>query len=404
MFRKKPSPQTLAKPAESPKAMLARVEAELAAQRLRDQYAEERVIRDAQITVERVKAESADTVTVQTEKAVRRQAATDKLINYGPLVIISGLAIIGQCGSFGEILKPVFGDVLGSVLGGLCAVALEMIALFLGLHALKALRRKDSAAGLLFAATIVAGIVAYMNYSHFAGDGHGKSYIVAWTFALFSFVAPFMWRIKIRSDHRDELVANGEIDKRGLRLERSRLLWHPIDSLKVMSHAAWTGERDRDKAVADWEARRDAKRTQKEERRAEKEANKPDKGTKVATVEDVTILQAMIENLKHDMNDAADADETPELPYDPNGIPRPRAITIGSNGYNTNHPQWDKGVAIYEASIDSRNPLTQADLARELGMSNRVLAGQIQKFVRERNGKKVNGVSHDGADLSPETA
>lgn len=400
MFRRNPSPETPTKPVESPSAMLKRVEAELAAQRLRDQYAEERAARDAQITVERVETLSAEAVTVKTEKAARRQEISDALINYAPLVIISGLAITGQYGSFAEELAPTFGDILSKIIAALCAGALESIALFFGLHAMKALRRMDSAAGLLLAATTVAGIVAWLNFTHYA-DKSGDPTVASWTFALFSFVAPFMWRIKIRSDHRDELNENGEIDKRGLKLERSRLLWHPIDSLGVMSHAAWTGERDRDKAVADWEAMKAEKRARKEERRAEKHANKPVKGEKVATVDDITVLQAMIENLKHDMTDTAD--ETPELPYDPNSVPRPRAITTGSNGYNVSHPQWDKGVAIYEASIDSNNRLTQADLARELGMSNRVLAGQIQKFVHERNGKKVNGVNHDGSDLAPET-
>lgn len=401
MFRQKPSPETTKKPVESPKAMLARVEAELAAQRLRDQYAEERAAREAATRVEHIEIVDAVTVKTKETRAARRQEISDALINYAPLVIISGLAITGQYGSFSDVLAPTFGVLLAKVIAALCAGALESIALFFGLHAMKALRRKDSAAGLLLAATVVAGIVAWLNFTHYA-DKAGDPTVASWTFALFSFVAPFMWRIKIRSDHRDELVENGEIDKRGLKLERSRLIWHPINSLGVMSHAAWTGERDRDKAVADWEAMRAEKRAKKEERRAQRDASKPVKGEKVATVEDVTILQAMIENLKHDMSDTAD--ETPELPYDPNSVPRPRAITIGSNGYNTNHPQWERGVAIFEASIDSGNALTQADLARELGMSNRVLAGQIQKFVRERNGKKVNGVNHDGSDLAPETA
>jgi hypothetical protein len=388
MFRRNPSPETPTKPVETPKAMLARVEAELAAQRLRDQYAEERAVRDAQITVERVESLSVEAETVKTDRQRRRQEFTDKVINYGPLVVISGLAIIGQYGSFSDILTPVFGEILGSIIGGFCAVALEMIALFLGLHALKALRRKDSAAGLLFAATIVAGLVAWLNFTHF----ESKSITVAWTFALFSFVAPFMWRIKIRSDHRDELVENGEIDKRGLRLERSRLLWHPIKSLQVMSHAGWTGERDRDKAVADWEAMR-----------AEKLANKPVKpakdSTPVATREELDMLQAMIENLQHDLRNAA-KEEPPAV----QNVAEPRAITAGTNGYNHKHPMWEKGVAIYEASIDSGSALTQADLARELGMSNRVLAGQIQKYVRARNEGKNYSVDHDGSDLTSETA
>lgn len=364
------------KPTESPSAMIKRVEAEIKAAELLAQHNDRMRVLHETIAVQRAEVLSADAITVKTERQARNEELRDRLINYGPLVVISGLAIIGQYGSFGKILRPVFGSFAGNVVGAFCAVALEMIALFLGLHALKALRRKDSAAGLLFAATAVAGLVAYMNYSHFSAN-----HIVGWTFALFSFVAPFLWRIKIKSDHRDELVANGEIDKRGLRLERSRLLWHPIKSLGVMRYAAWTGERDRDLAVKEWEATRDEKRA--------------DKASKKIAPEDLDMLHAMIEDLKIDL---AGTDE-PVAPMITRTSNRPAITANGSNGYRTDHPKWNEGVALFEASFDSGNPLKQQELANELGMSNRVLAGQIQRYVTERNGKRHD---HDGSDLAAE--
>lgn len=389
MFRLSPSPKAPVKPTESPKAMLARVEAELTARRLVDSYNADRAVLNAQVEVQTTVIADENAETIKTVRQARREKIADNLINYAPLIIISGLAITGQYGSFSEELAPTFGDVLSKVIAALCAGALESIALFFGLHALKALRRKDSAAGLLFAATAVAGLVAFLNFTHYA-DADGSPTVASWTFALFSFVAPFMWRIKIRSDHRDELKENGEIDKRGLKLERSRLLWHPIDSLRVMSDAAWTGERDRDIAVAQWQAKRDAKRAEK--------LTKKDTKTVETVVEDLTMVHAMIENLKRDL---AERDAEPVAEIVANGT-RPKAITA-AGAFNTGHPKWETGVTAYEASVDSGHPMTQADLAAEMGMSNRVLAGQIVRFVNERNARKGN-VDHDGSDLTTETA
>lgn len=381
MFRRNPSPKAPAEKTESPKAMLARVEAEIAARKIVDAYNAERAVQNAKVEVETAVIVETNAETIKTVRQERREKIADNLINYAPLIIISGLAITGQYGSFSTELAPTFGEILAKIIAALCAGALESIALFFGLHALKALRRKDSAAGLLFAATAVAGLVAFLNFTHYA-NADGTPSVASWTFALFSFVAPFMWRIKIRSDHRDELKENGEIDKRGLKLERSRLLWHPIKSLQVMSYAAWTGERDRDEAVAQWEARK---------------TEKVEKKTVEIVAEDLTMVHAMIENLKRDI---AERNET-VAEIEPNSIPRPRAITTGE--FNTSHPKWIDGVAKYEASVDAGSPMKQAALAAEMGMSNRVLAGQIVRYVTERNARKGN-VDHDGSDLTTETA
>jgi hypothetical protein len=380
MFRIKRTKKTPVKPAETPAQMLKRVEAEIKAAELRDAYTAKRREENSKVAVERVETLSAEAETIKTEREARNEELRDRLINYGPLIVISALAIVGQFGYFGENLSGTFGATFAKVIGALCAGALESIALFLGLHAMKALSRKDSAAGLLFAATAVAGLVAWMNFTHFADDKTGTPTVASWAFGLFSFVAPFMWRIKIRSDHRDELFANGEIDKRGLKLGRSMLFFHPFKSIAVMSHAAWTGQRDPELAVKEWEA-------------AQLESSKQiDETPEVATAH----LVAMIENLRRDVNG-----EVPDFPFEVT-LPKPRAITNG-NGYNITHPKWNEGVAIFEASVDAGRPMKQQDLANELGMSNRVLAGQIQKYVTERNERKAS-VDHDGSDLSAETA
>lgn len=371
----KPAPKT-----ESPAAMLKRIEAEAEAERVRMRLDDEKRERASRINAERVAILSADAVTAKTESAIKREELFERVINYAPLVIISGLAITGQFGSFSEYLAPTFGAFAGFV-AGLMALGLESIALFLGLHAMKALRRKDSAAGLLIGATLVAGLVAYLNFDHYMNPD-GTASIASYAFALFSFVAPFLWRVKIRSDHRDELATNGEIDKRGLKLPRVMWAMHPIKSYSVYRHAAWTGQRDVEIAVKDWESER---------------SEKPAK-IKGVSAQDLDMLYALVENLKIDLQETTD--ETPELVS-----PQRPAITSG-NGTEIDrymrHPKWNEGVAIFSASVDSGNQMKVSDLAQELGMTNRALAGKIKEFVL--TGRDRNSVDHDGSDLATEAA
>jgi hypothetical protein len=371
----KPTPKT-----ESPAQMLKRVEAEAEAERVRMKLADERRERESRINAERVAALQNDTITAKTESAIKREELFERVINYSPLVIISGLAITGQFGSFSKFLTPTFGAGLAEIVAGLMAFGLELIALFLGLHAMKALRRKDSAAGLLIAATLVAGLVAYLNFDHYRNPDETAS-IASYAFALFSFIAPFLWRVKIRSDHRDELAQNGEIDKRGLKLPRVMWAMHPIKSYKVYRHAAWTGQRDPELAVKDWEA------TIKDQ---------PVK-VKGATAQDLDMLYALVENLKIDLHETS---EKPEIT-----TPQRVAITSGHGSEIEKlmrHPKWNDGVAIFSASVDSGNQMKVSDLAAELGMTNRALAGKIREFVL--SGKERDSGDHDGSDLAAETA
>jgi len=364
---------------ETPAQMLKRVEAEAEAERVRMKLEDEKRERSEKIHAERVAALKSADVETKTESAIRREKLFESVINYAPLVIISGLAITGQYGSFADYLKPTF-EGLSEIIAGLMALGLESIALFLGLHAMKALQRKDSAAGLLISATVIAGIVAYLNFDHYR-NADGTASVASYAFALFSFVAPFLWRVKIRSEHRDELAANGEIDVRGLKLPRVMWAMHPIKSFQVYRLAAWTGQRDTELAVKEWETAK---------------ADEPVK-IKGVTAQDLDMLYALVENLKIDLQENEN-DDKPELDNKPQ---RP-AITSGANGYPTHHPKWNDGVAIYAASVDSGNPMKVSDLASELGMTNRVLAGKIKEFVM--SGRDKISVGHDGSDLAAETA
>lgn len=365
---------------ESPAQMLKRVEAEAEAERVQMRLDDEKRARAQRITAERVAEIKSADVTSKTESAIKREQLFESVINYAPLVIISGLAITGQYGSFSDYLAPTFGATIAKVVAALMALGLESIALFLGLHAMKALQRKDSAAGLLISATLIAGLVAYLNYDHYKLPT-GTASIASYAFALFSFIAPFLWRVKIRSDHRNELAANGEIDVRGLKLPRVMWAMHPIKSYRVYRLAAWTGQRDVELAVKEWETAESEKPVQ----------------IKGIDAQDLDMLFALVENLKIDLQETADESHEIESP-------QRRELTSGTGSEIARlqrHPKWNEGVALFAASVDGGTPMKVSDLADELGMKNRVLAGKIKEFVL--NGRK-SSVGHDGSDLAAETA
>lgn len=378
---------------ETPAQMLKRIEAEAEAERVRMKLDDEKRERAERIRAERVKSITAETETVKTEAQQRRADLTEGTINYGPLVLISGLAITGQFGSFSTYLEPTF-DAFAPVVAAVMALGLEFIALFLGMHGMKALRRRDSAAGLLLSATAVAALVAYLNFDHYRTTS-GEASIASYAFALFSFAAPFLWRVKIRSDHRNDLATNGEIDVRGLKLPRVMWVMHPIMSYRVYRHAAWTGQRDVELAIKEWEAAQVPKEV---------------KPIDVTPELDAAHVLAMIENLRRDFAvlDEPIENETPEIV----SVPRPRALPAPRtnapvNGYEQfmRHPKWNDGVAIFSASMDAGTPLKVTELATELGLKSRVLAGKIKQYVEEnRKGKGNDSDDDDGTDLSAEVA
>ncbi len=132
IFKPKPEPKP-----ESPAAMLKRVEAEAEAERIQMKLADEKRERAEKIRAEQIEKITANAITAKTENEIRREQIADKLINFGPLFLISGLAIAGQFGYFGDALSDTFGEIFAKFIGGACALALELIALFLGLHAMR---------------------------------------------------------------------------------------------------------------------------------------------------------------------------------------------------------------------------------------------------------------------------
>jgi len=299
----------------------------------------------------------AASATRTTERSVRLARASEvahavarRAVPYLPLVLVNTLAVRGQLGWGQDNLAG------GIWIALLFAGALESIALFLQYFGNRALARRDSANALYLAAFAVAGVVAWINYSHYAGADMAPT-TEAVAYALCSIVSPWLWRIHARAELRDVLKEAGEIDSRAVKLSMARKIYHPIKSFKVIRHAAWTGETNPARAIGAWEAARQA--------RGPESASNGSGAPGVLPVKPLAIKRQALA-----------------------GKPA-RAISTG--GDHTQHPKYTEGVALYRQSMQGPGrPMSQRDLAKALDMANRVLAAQIIKDVNGEIGSREN--------------
>lgn len=292
-----------------------------------------------------------DTTSEKIKTLALWQARGRKMIPYIPLMLVNGAALQGQFASALDSLK--IGDphtFTRVIAAAIYAIAIESIALFLQYYANRALKNRDSAGLLYLSALLVASVVSAINFSHYydtkAAVWNVTAQATAYAFGLCSLISPWLWRIHSRAEHREALKAAGEIDSRGVKLSLSRKIWHPVKSLRVIRFNAWTGETNPIKAVEAWEIAQSAQ--------------------KIIEIEDDKVRDEA-----HKRREALKRDRQPKR----NEIP---------NGDLTLHPKYAEGRKLYESSLQGPGKaLSQRDLAKRLGMANRVLAGKIIKDVKE---------------------
>jgi len=364
-------------------AMIRAKEAELAAKALEEQAAFEREKREAERAAWRA-AQAKD------QRAERLDQAREKwskvlarVVPFIPLFTVNLMAVMGQFG-WGRSNLDQFGSspdhVVRILVAVLFAVGLESLGLFTGYHADRAVQRGDSAFGMYLGAFTIAGIVACLNYSHYAaptttvimGIEVPAPTPTAVVFALFSFISPALWRIHSRATNRDRLKAAGEIDARAVRLSWSRKLWHPIRSIRTMYWATWEGVATPAEAVELYEAKTAAKRAKKAAQSAKKAAQSAEvpaqERPRRATAPAATTVP----------------EETPDLLGIPAGAPVPIVAQRHAAAWNA-----------FVASVQAGNPLTQRALAREHLNGNRHHARDIMTAWEE-----VQGHDHDARETA----
>lgn len=321
----------------------------------------------------------------------KMRAFMARTIPYTPLVLVNLAAITGQVGwALNHLEIGEAGSVLRWIVAGLFGTTAESIALFLQFYANRALRNRDSAASLYLFAFAVAGLVASLNFSHWSNpvgeEFFGKPNATAISFAMCSFISPWLWRIKDRAAHREELKNAGEIDVRAVKLSMSRKLMHPYRSFMVIWYASWDGVTNPAEAVANYEKKRE-----------EIKAAKLDK------IEKKRQMKAAKEALKSELSGGSDDAESDEAESQvSNTRERSNESHKSSQSLTSGDLRKDAryatGVETYRKSLEGPGrPLSQRDLAASMGMKNRVLAAQIIKDVKE-------GFVPNEDDALPQTA
>lgn len=171
-----------------------------------------------------------------------------------PLVLVNAISIVAQFMFWKAHLTgwPPAADAL-------FAAALESIAIYVGYHAHLAQTEDDSSFALRTASYLIGAIVGALNGSHYLGI-HGHVTAASVGIGLLSASSPWLWALHSRRQSRGILRAMGLIEPRSVRLGKTRWLWHPIRSARVMWASTWLGVQDPAEAIALIEPRTESAR------------------------------------------------------------------------------------------------------------------------------------------------
>jgi hypothetical protein len=166
-----------------------------------------------------------------------------------PLILVNIVAVSGQYAFLRDHLSwPVYGIAI-------FAAAIESTALFLAYMAHASLMALDSSMRLRLGAIGFGILAGFMNYSHYAINGHPT--FVAIATGIMSASSPVLWGIYSRRQSRDKLMQLGLIEPGAVKLGLNRWIMYPVKSFHVYRNAAWAGERNPQIAISEYEAVQD---------------------------------------------------------------------------------------------------------------------------------------------------
>lgn len=145
----------------------------------------------------------------------------------------------------------------------LLSATMESIALFLSSEASEREKLGDAAFGIRIASYGFGFIVGVINYSHYAGPDFRPT-ILAVVFGMMSAISPWLWGIYGRGQSRPVLMEQGLIERRAVKFAKVRWIMWPAETFGAFRLSAWTGERNPDKAIKDYELLQEAKRAEAE--------------------------------------------------------------------------------------------------------------------------------------------
>lgn len=178
----------------------------------------------------------------------------------GPLILVNGLAVYGQLAYVYDHVAPHGWNQASRIALAIgAASAVESIALYVGWHAHDALLLKAyaTARNLRRASYLIAGLVASVNYAHFAGKGLAPT-AAGVMFGLVSLVSPWLWGLHSRRAQRIQLTKERKVDEAGAEFSTERRRHFPIRTWAARRWSIDHGVTDPREAWVGYNAHREA--------------------------------------------------------------------------------------------------------------------------------------------------
>ncbi|WP_328339579.1 hypothetical protein [Micromonospora sp. NBC_00421] len=259
----------------------ARVEAQLAReqQEAQAEFARRQAIADEQERRRRDTVRRAERAERRDRNAKARAAFAAKLRPVLPLLLINGGAAYAQAAyAYSEIAPATWNGPSRVAFAVAFSAALESIAVYVQWHAHDALMLKahGTATSLRRASWGVAGLVAAINYAHFAGEG-GAPTAAAVAFALLSLLSPWLWGLHTRRAQHVQLLAEDAslIDESGVDFSPQRIRAFPIRAWQAKRWSIDHYETDPRRAWEGYNAERLARRAEREDRKRHAAEDRP---------------------------------------------------------------------------------------------------------------------------------
>jgi hypothetical protein len=170
-----------------------------------------------------------------------------------PVLLVNAVAFSGQYAWANANLPRwdvLVGDGWGfNLTAAAFAAALESIAIYLQYEAHTALMAGDASLKLRLGSYAVALLAGVLNYWHWANPDHSPT-PAAVAFGALSAISPWLWAVRSRSMHREQLREQGLVEQRAVKFATARWLLYPRRTYSAFRLAVWEGETDPRAAIA----------------------------------------------------------------------------------------------------------------------------------------------------------
>jgi hypothetical protein len=170
-----------------------------------------------------------------------------------PVLLVNAVAFSGQYAWANANLPRwdvLIGDGWGfNLTAAAFAAALESIAIYLQYEAHTALMAGDASLKLRLGSYAVAFLAGALNYWHWANPDHSPT-PAAVAFGALSAISPWLWAVRSRSMHREQLREQGLVEQRAVKFATARWLLYPRRTYSAFRLAVWEGETDPRAAIA----------------------------------------------------------------------------------------------------------------------------------------------------------